>query len=66
MIRTFPSLENVVVFLTKHKKNWFRTSPAQVLKAMSEVAESSERPQVFAKETGAINNCQKLLPKDNF
>ena len=50
---TSKDLPKVQDRLTNEQKNWFRASLAQVLKAMSEVAESSERPQVFAKETDA-------------
>ena len=57
---TSKDLPKVQDRLTNEQKNWFRASLAQVLKAMSEVAESSERPQVFANETDAINNCHNL------
>ena len=42
--------------LINENNNWFRTSLAQVLKAVSEVAESNERPHVFANETDTIKD----------
>jgi len=42
--------------LINEKNNWFRASLAQVLKAVSEVAESSERPQVLANNTDTIKD----------
>ena len=59
--------------LINEKNNWFRASLAQVLKAVSEVAESSERPQVLANNTDTIHNLRdaasvasdSILSEDN-
>ena len=53
---TSKDLHKVQERLTNEQKNWFRASLAQVLKAVSEVAESSERPQVLANNTDTIHN----------
>ena len=70
---TSKDLPKVQDRLTNELKNWFRASLAQVLRAVSEVAESSERPQVLAHNTDAINNLRdaaseasdSILSEDN-
>ena len=70
---TSKDLPKVQDRLTNEQKNWFRASLAQVLRAMSEVAESSHRPQVLANDVNAVNNLRdaaseasdSILSEDN-
>ena len=70
---TSKDLPKVQDRLTNEQKSWFRASIAQVLRAVSEVAESSERPQVLADNTDAIKKLKgaasgasdSILSEDN-